>query len=162
MLRRCCVQRQKTGTFLRAVAVPYDKPTFNYAELVSWSHLKWFTRATSIRYEDKTTAGVPGLQLVDTLWSCTFVPSRPSYFKLYMKLVLCCRITRWCNKYRIEAAKMLNNWPKWGKNRKECEKKKYTRSHGGRSFQSIGRSFHKIVSSLQKKGSSLPICYIYF
>ena len=30
-------------------------------------------RATLIRYEDKTTAGVRGLQLVDTLRSCTFV-----------------------------------------------------------------------------------------
>ena len=79
---------------------PLRHPIFEYTELVSWSRLKWFTSDTSIRYEDKTTAGVPALQLVDTLRSCTFVPSRASYFKLYMKLVLCCR---------IEAAKMLNN-----------------------------------------------------
>ena len=126
-LWQCCAdvvcKGQYQSTFPRAVAVPQNKPTFKYAELVSWSHLKWFTRATLIQYEDKTIAGVPCLRLVDTLRSCMFVLSCPSYFKLYMKLVLCCRITHWCNKYRIEVAKMLKNWPKWGKNWKDCHKK---------------------------------------
>ena len=46
---------------------PLRHPIFEYTDLVSWSRLKWFTSDTSIRYEDKTTAGVPALQLVDTL-----------------------------------------------------------------------------------------------
>ena len=43
--------------------------------------------------------------------------------KLYMKLVLCCRITRCCNKCRNEAPKMSNNWPKVRKKPKRSRQK---------------------------------------
>ena len=150
---------QKQAYFQRPQRCPVkDIPTFKYAEPVSWSHLKWFASVTSIWYEDKTTAGVLALQLGDTLRSCTFISSRARNFKLYIKLVLCCQITRWCNKCRNEAPKMSSSWPKVRKKTAKIVTRKRQQDHKEVSFQMTIFLFDSVLKKNRKE--TLILVYV--
>ena len=87
-----------------------------------WAGAVWNGLPASLRFDMKTRRPQVFLPF-NLVTRCTFIPSRASYFKLCIKLVLCCRITRWCNKCRNEAPKMSNNWPKVRKKPKRSRQK---------------------------------------
>ena len=103
-------------------------------------------------------AGVLALQLGDTLRSCTFISSRARNFKLYIKLVLCCRITRWCNKCRNEAPKMSNSWPKVRKKTEKIATKKRKQDHKEVSFRMTIFLFDSVLKEICKE--TLILVYV--
>ena len=90
-----------------------------------WAGAVWNGLPASLRFDIKTKRPQVFLpfNLVIHCEVALFIPSRASYFKLYIKPVLCCRITCWCNKCRNEAPKMSNNWPKVRKKPKRSRQK---------------------------------------
>ena len=101
---------------------------------------------------------------------------RCSYFKLYMKLWLCCRITVGVISAELKRQRSYTTGQSEEKTKKIVTKNR-KQDHTEVSFRdhftvisfhaqivpiTIGRAFHRIVSSFQKKVSSFHICYIYF
>ena len=122
--------------------------------LVQWLPYKCFNQWLKHALQ----AGVLALQLGDTLRSCTFISSRARNFKLYIKLVLCCRITRWCNKCRNEAPKMSNSWPKVRKKTEKIATKKRKQDHKEVSFRMTIFLFDSVLKEICKE--TLILVYV--